>query len=247
MSIAAGYGDKDAIIESLRQRVAELEGAPDILVQNAALTGENMILSRKLADEKLCHEETLEQLSTCEKERDEANSYVTRNVALHNLLAASQQRINELTDKNQNLFNALMNSTAYSDKLNEQIKRARGHMNLYRLFSCEGGDSYDPECAEKNLDKGAEILSETCTNDTSAVDALHARINELETYAREESVRTALMDKLMNRISHLECVCRDAYEVYAGSEGIPTPETAAEAYVGYLLSSMKDEIARGLK
>jgi hypothetical protein len=45
----------------------------------------------------------------------------------------------------------------------------------------------------------------------------------------------------------LRQICRDAYEVYAGSEGIPTPETAAEAYVGYLLNSMKDEIARGLK
>ena len=51
--------------EALRQRVAELEGAPDILVQNAALTGENMILSCQLADEKLCHEETREELASC--------------------------------------------------------------------------------------------------------------------------------------------------------------------------------------
>lgn len=42
--------------------------------------------------------------------------------------------------------------------LNEKINAARGHMNLYRLFSCEGGDSYDPECAEKNLDKVMEVL-----------------------------------------------------------------------------------------
>jgi hypothetical protein len=36
---------------------------------------------------------------------------------------------------------------------------ALGHMRLYRLFTCEGGDCYDPECAEKNLDKVMEILS----------------------------------------------------------------------------------------
>jgi hypothetical protein len=55
------------------------------------------------------------------------------------------------------------------------------------------------------------------------------------------------MDRLMNRISHLECVCRDAYEVYAGSEGIPQPTTASEAYLFQQLHLMKDEIARGLK
>jgi hypothetical protein len=37
--------------------------------------------------------------------------------------------------------------------LHEHAKAIQGHMNLYRLFSCEGSDSYDLECAEKNLDK----------------------------------------------------------------------------------------------
>jgi|WetSurSiteA1Bulk_404760.scaffolds.fasta_scaffold130619_2 hypothetical protein len=37
--------------------------------------------------------------------------------------------------------------------MHEQTKAIQGHMNLYWLFSCEGSDSYDPECAEKNLDK----------------------------------------------------------------------------------------------
>jgi len=40
--------------------------------------------------------------------------------------------------------------------LREHAKAIRGHMNLYRLFSCEGSDSYDPEYAEKNLDKVSE-------------------------------------------------------------------------------------------
>jgi hypothetical protein len=91
----------------------------------------------------------------------------------------------ELPLKNQNLFNALMSSTAYSDKLNEQIKMARGHMNLYRLFSCEGSDSYDPECAEKNLDKVMEILSETYQHDTSALDALAKELAEEKQLRRD--------------------------------------------------------------
>jgi hypothetical protein len=49
------------------------------------------------------------------------------------------------------------------------------------------------------------------------------------------------------RIEELRQVCRDAYEVYAGSEGFPMPETAAEAYLYQQLHLMKDEIARGLK
>jgi len=40
--------------------------------------------------------------------------------------------------------------------LREHAKAIRGHMKLYRLFSCEGSDSYDPEYAEKNLDKVSE-------------------------------------------------------------------------------------------
>lgn len=31
--------------------------------------------------------------------------------------------------------------------------------------------------------------------------------------------------------SRLRQVCRDIYEVWAGSEGVPAPETAAEAYL----------------
>ena len=55
------------------------------------------------------------------------------------------------------------------------------------------------------------------------------------------------VNALCDEVEELRQILRNAYEVYAGSEGIPEPETAAEAYVGYLLNSMKDEIARGLK
>jgi hypothetical protein len=53
-------------------------------------------------------------------------------------------------------------------------------------------------------------------------------------------------DAWIERVSEIQRICRDAYEVYAGSAGIPMPETAAEAYLHQLLINMKDEIARGL-
>ena len=49
-----------------------------------------------------------------------------------------------------------------------------------------------------------------------------------------------------NEIERLQRICRDAYEVWAGSEGIPEPETAAEAYLLQLLEQMRDEIKKGL-
>jgi hypothetical protein len=88
-------------------------------------------------------------------------------------------------------------------------------------------------------------------NSDNYVDGLELRIKELT--AKNQNLFNALMnstaysDKLNQRITELERICRDAYEVYAGSEGVPTPETAAEADVNQLLMQMKEEIARGLK
>jgi hypothetical protein len=56
----------------------------------------------------------------------------------------------------------------------------------------------------------------------------------------------AVMSWQAGEISRLHQVCRDAYEVWAGSEGIPEPETAAEAYVYQLLIEMRDEVKKGL-
>ncbi len=44
----------------------------------------------------------------------------------------------------------------------------------------------------------------------------------------------------------LHCICRNIYEVWAGSEGIPEPETAAEAYLLRLIEQMRDEAKGGL-
>jgi len=48
------------------------------------------------------------------------------------------------------------------------------------------------------------------------------------------------------RTEELQQILRNAYEVWAGSEGIPEPETAAEAYVYQLLIEMRDEVKKGL-
>jgi hypothetical protein len=40
--------------------------------------------------------------------------------------------------------------------------------------------------------------------------------------------------------------CREIYEVWAGSEGIPMPETAPEAYLLHLVEQMRDIAREGL-
>jgi len=50
-----------------------------------------------------------------------------------------------------------------------------------------------------------------------------------------------------NEIERLRQVCRNVYEVWAGSEGIPVPETAPEAYLLSLIEQMRDESKEGLK
>ena len=42
-------------------------------------------------------------------------------------------------------------------------------------------------------------------------------------------------------------VCRNVYEVWAGSEGIPEPETCPEAYLLQLVEQMRDEAKAGLE
>ena len=80
-------------------------------------------------------------------------------------IQALRQRVAEIEQKNQNLFNALMASTQQKDNLYKSIKSAVGHLNLYGLFSCVEGDSYDPECADKNVRKALSILKSELTTD----------------------------------------------------------------------------------
>lgn len=66
--------------------------------------------------------------------------------------------VRQLQGEKENLLQALTASTNLSDSLYAAIKSAVGHLNLYNLFTCEGGDSYDPECADLNVQKARDIL-----------------------------------------------------------------------------------------
>jgi len=47
-------------------------------------------------------------------------------------------------------------------------------------------------------------------------------------------------------IQEYEQLLRNAYEVYAGMEGVPEPETAVEAYLLKIIKDMVEEISQGL-
>ena len=48
-------------------------------------------------------------------------------------------------------------------------------------------------------------------------------------------------------LRRLHQCCRDVYAVWAGSEGIPEPQTAPEAYLLSLVEQMRDAAKEGLK
>lgn len=54
------------------------------------------------------------------------------------------------------------------------------------------------------------------------------------------------LKKAKDEIARLRQVCRDVYEVWAGSEGIPLPETVVEAYLLKLIEQMRDEAKKGM-
>lgn len=56
----------------------------------------------------------------------------------------------------------------------------------------------------------------------------------------------AVVAVLVEEIERLRQVARNVYEVWAGSEGIPMPETAPEAYLLRLVEQMRDEAKNGL-
>jgi hypothetical protein len=64
---------------------------------------------------------------------------------------------------------------------------------------------------------------------------------------KHEQAVLEVMAEQQDEIKRLHQVCRDTYEVWAGSEGIPIPETAPEAYLLGLVEKMRDEVKRGLR
>jgi hypothetical protein len=72
-----------------------------------------------------------------------------------------------------------------------------------------------------------------------------ARIAELESMIAVHRLAVDV-DALKARIAALEAALREAYEVYAGSDGF-IPETAAEGYLQQLIGEMVAIIGAGLK
>ncbi len=69
---------------------------------------------------------------------------------------------------------------------------------------------------------------------------------KLRTYKRDRSGYAEYCHQAADEIDRLRQVARNVYEVWAGSEGIPMPETAAEAYLLHLVEQMRDEAKHGL-
>ena len=67
----------------------------------------------------------------------------------------------------------------------------------------------------------------------------------------DDSLRWADGNKVLPQsaaeLRRLHQICREVYEVWAGSEGIPVPQTAVEAYLLQLVEQMRDIAKEGLK
>ena len=66
------------------------------------------------------------------------------------------------------------------------------------------------------------------------------KLSRAQFNAAEEEIRHLKQELAQRdgRIEQLETALRDVYEVYAGSEGIPQPMTAAEGYLLHLVKEM---------
>lgn len=69
---------------------------------------------------------------------------------------------------------------------------------------------------------------------------------KMRSYKRDRSGYAEYCHQAADEIDRLRQVARNVYEVWAGSEGIPMPETAAEAYLLQLVEQMRDEAKNGL-
>lgn len=99
------------------------------------------------------------------------------------------------------------------------------------IGTCEDGMDHDPKC--EKAEKQEPAKDEPYTVDVVKNGA----------WKKPERVKADLTAE----VERLRQICRDAYEVWAGSNGIPEPITCAEAYLLQLLIQMRDEVKRGLK
>jgi hypothetical protein len=86
-----------------------------------------------------------------------------------------------------------------------------------------------------------------CDTDFSKrIAALEAELAEAKRVTFDPTILED-MNRLEAENAELRQICRNTYEVWAGSEGIPVPETSPEAYLLQLVEKMRDEVKRGLK
>ena len=74
-------------------------------------------------------------------------------------------------------------------------------------------------------------------------------IAEQDTYVADGYCPLCLLDqiqRLQARVDELEAVVREAYEVWAGSDGLMQPATAPEAYVIRLIDQMATILGKAL-
>ena len=99
-----------------------------------------------------------------------------------------------------------------------------------------------------------ESLTYRLRNAAVSLLVLHEAANEIERLRGEVDALNEESERIAHHAAEvsgdnkrLRQVCRDAYEVWAGSEGIPEPKYASEAYLLSLLMNMTDEVRKGLK
>ena len=77
-------------------------------------------------------------------------------------------------------------------------------------------------------------------------DSVEERCRYMAQVAKVPAMKNTLTSAA-DTIEELRQVCRNVYEVWAGSEGIPVPETCPEAYLLQLVEQMRDAAKEGLK
>jgi hypothetical protein len=101
-----------------------------------------------------------------------------------------------------------------------------------------------------SYEKLEALLDEECNQVVALclkLDQHRQQIKELNAEVeRKVSAANFLLAERDRWIVELRQICRNAYEVWAGSEGIPEPTCASEAYLYQLLIDMRDEVKKGL-
>lgn len=126
---------------------------------------------------------------------------------------------------------------------NAHDKRVR-YENIGIMYTCEQVKFYAVEYA---LARREMIEANRALEDAQFAGGLRMDVaGRLRRYKRDRSDYAEYCYQAADEIDRLRQVARNVYEVWAGSDGIPMPETAAEAYLLHLVEQMRDEAKNGL-